>query len=158
MTIWTFDGLKWKRADAQRQNTFQKMKVRDDGLSWASMSFFFRQNGITYAGPRFNIKTTSYQYRKSHCGDKTILRPSYLHNGISYTGKTTSLYWIKAQMTLGNTGNFSVNICEAHREGRIKHRSQRTQICSRCCQSFKQHNSRLTKYTNLKIPTLLVIR
>ena len=47
-------------------------------------------------GPRFNIKMTSYQYRKSHCGDKTILRPSYLHNGISYTGKTTSLYWIGA--------------------------------------------------------------
>ena len=39
---------------------------------------------------------SSYQYRKSHCGDKTILRPSYLHNGISYTGKTTSLYWIGA--------------------------------------------------------------
>ena len=36
----------------------------------------------------------SYQYRKSHCGDKTILRPSYLHNGISYTGKMASLYWI----------------------------------------------------------------
>ena len=36
------------------------------------------------------------QYRKSHCGDKMILRPSYLHNGISYTGKT-SLYWIGAQ-------------------------------------------------------------
>ena len=47
-------------------------------------------------GPRFNIKMTSYQYRKSHCGDKTILRPSYLHNGISYTGKMTSLYWIGA--------------------------------------------------------------
>ena len=47
-------------------------------------------------GPWFNIKMTSYQYRKSHCGDKTILRPSYLHNGISYTGKTTSLYWIRA--------------------------------------------------------------
>ena len=46
------------------------------------------------AGPWFNIKKSSYQYRKSHCGDKTILRPSYLHNGISYTGKTTSLYWI----------------------------------------------------------------
>ena len=30
---------------------------------------------------------TSFQYRKSHCGDKTNLRPSYLHNGISYTGK-----------------------------------------------------------------------
>ena len=47
-------------------------------------------------GPWFNIKMTSYQYRKSHCGDKTILRPSYLHNGISYTGKMPSLYWIRA--------------------------------------------------------------
>ena len=46
------------------------------------------------SGPWFNIKMTSYQYRKSHCGDKTILRPSYLHNGFSYAGKTTSLYWI----------------------------------------------------------------
>ena len=33
---------------------------------------------------------------KTHCGDKGILRLSYLHNGISYTGKTTSLYWIWA--------------------------------------------------------------
>ena len=38
------------------------------------------------SGPRFNIKMPSYQHRKSHCGDKTIWRPSYLHNGISYTG------------------------------------------------------------------------
>ena len=53
------------------------------------------------AGTRFNIKMISYQYRKSHCGDKTILRPSYLHNGISYTGKTTSLYWIRAQICIG---------------------------------------------------------
>ena len=50
------------------------------------------------AGPRFNIKMSSYQYRKSHCGDKTILRPSYLHNGISYTGKT-SLYWFSPQVS-----------------------------------------------------------
>ena len=42
---------------------------------------------------------SSYQYRKSHCGDKTILRPSYLHNGISYTDKMISLYWIRAQVT-----------------------------------------------------------
>ena len=41
------------------------------------------------SGPRINIKMTLYQYRKSHCGDKTISRPSYLHNGISYTGKRT---------------------------------------------------------------------
>ena len=43
---------------------------------------------------------SSYQYRKSHCGDKTILRPSYLHNGISYTGKMIFLYWIRAQVLL----------------------------------------------------------
>ena len=43
----------------------------------------------------------SYQYRKSHCGDKTILRPSYLHNRISYTGKMTSLYWIRLQVSWG---------------------------------------------------------
>ena len=35
----------------------------------------------------------SYQYRKSHSGDKTIKRSFYLHHGISYTGKTASLYW-----------------------------------------------------------------
>ena len=40
---------------------------------------------------------SSYQYRKSHCGDKTILRPSYLHNGNSYTGEMSSLHWIRAQ-------------------------------------------------------------
>ena len=36
------------------------------------------------AGPWFNIKMSSYQYRKSHYGDKTVFWPSYLHNGISY--------------------------------------------------------------------------
>ena len=50
-----------------------------------------------YPGPRFNLKMSSYQYRKSHCGDKTVVRSSYLHNGISYTGKMSSLYWIGAQ-------------------------------------------------------------
>ena len=51
---------------------------------------------IQISGPRFNIKMISYQHRKPYCGDKTILRPSYLHNGISYTGKMTSFYWIRA--------------------------------------------------------------
>ena len=49
-----------------------------------------------WPGGWINIKMSSYQCRKSHCGDKTILRPSYLHNGISYTDKMTSLYWIRA--------------------------------------------------------------
>ena len=51
-------------------------------------------------GPWFNINMSSYKYRKSHCGDKTILRPSYLHNWISYTGKTISLYRIGAQVPM----------------------------------------------------------
>ena len=64
----------------------------------------------------FNIKMPSYQNRKSHCGDKTILRPSYLHNEISYTGKTTSLYWIRARalwvlkVTLGPGGWFNIKM------------------------------------------------
>ena len=55
-----------------------------------------QRNGLVTTGPRFNIKMTSYRYRKSHCGDKTVVRSSYLHNGISYTGKMISLYWIRA--------------------------------------------------------------
>ena len=51
-------------------------------------------------GPWFNIKMSSYQYRKSHCGDKTVVRSSYLHDGISYTGKMTSFYWISHQIAI----------------------------------------------------------
>ena len=73
-------------------------------------------NGLTPltarpSGPRFNIKITSYQYRKSLCGDKTILRPSYLHNGISYTGKTTSLYWIGVQLFIND---FTRSTCQSN--------------------------------------------
>ena len=46
--------------------------------------------------PRFKINISSYQHKKSHCGDKSVVRSSYLHNGISYTGKMSSLYWIGA--------------------------------------------------------------
>ena len=82
-------------------------------VSWACFFLFLSKVLLTYwqnswlntkvyvfdtgrSGPWFNMKVSSFQYRKSHCGDKTILRLSYLHNGISYTGKTTSLYWIRA--------------------------------------------------------------
>ena len=47
-------------------------------------------------GGWFNIKIQSYQYRKSYCGDKTVIRLFYLHNVIAYTGKMTYSYWIKA--------------------------------------------------------------
>ena len=53
-----------------------------------------RRWGQWSPGPWFNIKMSSYQYRKSHCGDKTVVSSSYLHNGISYTGKMSSLYGI----------------------------------------------------------------
>ena len=59
-----------------------------------------------------------YQYRKSHCGDKTILRPSYLNNGISYTNKTTSLYralatscaflWMSDHLTMMTSSNGNI--------------------------------------------------
>ena len=52
-------------------------------------------NTFPISGPWFNIKMSSYQYRKPRCGDKMILWPSYLHNGVSYTGKMTSLYWVR---------------------------------------------------------------
>ena len=63
------------------------VKSTSSYASWSAM------NQGASPGPRFNIKMSSYQYRKSHCGDKTVVRSSYLHNGIPYTGKMTSLYW-----------------------------------------------------------------
>ena len=32
----------------------------------------------------------------------TTLRPFYLHNGISYTGKVSPLYWIRAHVFPGH--------------------------------------------------------
>ena len=75
----------------------RKMLPFDDVLHRSLSNRRTSQVVCKAAGGQINIKMTSYQYRKSHCGDKTILRPSYLHNGISYTGKTTSLYWDGAQ-------------------------------------------------------------
>ena len=54
----------------------------------AKFKYFFK----TSPGCWFNIKMVSYQYRKSHCRGKTVIRSTYLHHGISYTGKMTSLY------------------------------------------------------------------
>ena len=61
-------------------------------------------------GPWFNIKMSSYQYRKSHCGDKTVVRSSYLHNGISYTDKMSSLYWIGPLDPTSLINRFALNI------------------------------------------------
>ena len=69
----------------------QISRHRDFMRSYDKTSYRILKRG---PGPRFNKKMTSYQYRKSHSGDKTVVRSSYLHNGISHTGKMSSLYWI----------------------------------------------------------------
>ena len=55
--------------------------------------------GKSEPAPWFDINVPPYQYRKSCCEDKMVVRSSYLHNGISFTGKTTLLYWIRALIT-----------------------------------------------------------
>ena len=87
-------------------------------------------------GPWFNIKMSSYQYRKSHCGDKTVVRSSYLHNGISYAGKMTSLYWIRAlDLICVDAGLIKTNSVQAilyiHRS--IKHDQSHGNCCFLCC-------------------------
>ena len=81
----------------EMENIEQAIGSASSRLRWNAGSI----SGLAFsrareAGPWFNIKMPSYQYRKSHCGDKTVVRPSYLHNMISNTGKN-SLYWIGAQ-------------------------------------------------------------
>ena len=61
-------------------------------LYWQDSIFILKW----HPGGWISIKMSPYQYRKFHCGDKTILRLFYLHNGIFYTDKITSLYWIRA--------------------------------------------------------------
>ena len=51
----------------------------------------WNRNRIPY-GP--DSITPSCRHRKSHCGDNTVLRLSYLYNGTLYTSKMVSLYRI----------------------------------------------------------------
>ena len=83
----------WQVFLRMRARTSPRASVNTSSLFMCEHSVWARSAG---PGPRFNIKMTSYQYRKSHWGDKTVVRSSYLHNGISYTGKMSSLYWIGA--------------------------------------------------------------
>ena len=64
---------------------------------WVNNAVHFKIEQCVDKYLRFYIKMPSYQYRKSHCGDKTVVRSSYRHNRISYTGKTASLFWIRPQ-------------------------------------------------------------
>ena len=66
------------------------MSLKYDLYSTLELSCCLHYHQIS--GSLFNIKMLSYQCRKSHCRDKTVIRLSYLHNEISYTGKMPSLY------------------------------------------------------------------
>ena len=106
----------------------QSGPVHDDESSWESSLHLLSSCAIklpntgnstalrcSNAGTWFNIKMRSYQYRKSYCGNKMVLRSCYLHNRIYYTGKTsfyleleplvsmTSLWWRKADLHTNNT-------------------------------------------------------
>ena len=93
---------------------------------------------IQEPGPRFNIKMSSYQYRKSHCGDKTVVRSSYLYNGSSYTGKTTSLYWIRAQGIRGNDVALLFYIILVSASERLTHWGL-NKMLTFCRQKFQTH-------------------
>ena len=61
-------------------------------------------------GVKFNLKVLFYQYKKSHYGNKTIYRPSYLRNVIPYTGKTVSWYWIGGLIAMYFQQKHALNI------------------------------------------------
>ena len=83
-------------SDYAQPITGQVTEVTCQVIGWAQHELTLTKTQKTGpAGPWFNIKMLFYLYRKSLCEDKTILRPSDLHNGISYIGKMTSLYWIR---------------------------------------------------------------
>ena len=85
-----------------------------------SSYFFMSKINISCPGPWFNIKMSSCQYRNSHCGDKTVVRSSYLRNGISYTGKMSSLYWIRTQVSFYNRSGLILGLLPANERHHYK--------------------------------------
>ena len=83
--------------DSQQQYGWKGVKPQQMDTWWVMVRIIIPLK-VNY-GPQLIIKMSSFPYWKSHCGDKTIARSSYLHNGISYTGKMSSLYLIRAMVT-----------------------------------------------------------
>ena len=95
---------------------------------WMLPILYCEYHACRCPGGWFNIKMTSYQYRKSNCGDKTVVRSSYLLNGISYTGKMTSLYWIRALATLGARALAGMAFIPKTKIFRLQHQQSINQI------------------------------
>ena len=110
--VWTYLKLWWYTKHMSMPDILQSYFSGTGVMTWLpsaseiTLKEIWAKLSSRKPGPRFNIKVTSYQYKKSHCGDKTILRPSYLHNLISYTDKIKSLYWIRAQNETKQSVNY----------------------------------------------------
>ena len=79
------------------QNLFLSSCLSAPILLWAWYNTVYVYSQTT--GGWFDIKMPSCQYRNSLCAD-TDIRPSYLHDGISYTGKITCFFLNGHQSTL----------------------------------------------------------
>ena len=68
--------------DKDPGNKFQNTTVfiPQDGFEnviWKQQPVYVSLHVIKITGPWFNIKMSSYQYRKSHCGDKMVIRSQW---------------------------------------------------------------------------------
>ena len=102
----------------QRQESFETLHHVHNSLQirlfiinllsvWSQRKFASHVQIPLWSGGWVNIKMPSYQYKKSDCGDKAILRPPYLHSGIPITDKMVSLHGIGHQICLFVPGRHS---------------------------------------------------
>ena len=95
-STWQWEKLPLSLSETLLRNTTRQAQLETSHTATVYVCLFMSTSIVLpISWPRFNIKMISYHHRNSHCGDKTILGPSYIHNGIPYTSKT-SLYWIGA--------------------------------------------------------------
>ena len=104
-------GTYIKNANCPKLTNHEHMKhAHIKCLCSCVIMYFTRYHIFGSRGPWFNINLSSCQNRKSHCGDNTVKRSSYLHNGISYnTSKVASLYWTNPWWRHSNT---LMSLCE----------------------------------------------
>ena len=109
---WVLELLRWPQCWFHKIEISAMYSYIPLGLKLKCRYVYFIQFADTMfmnqdSGPWFNIKMLYYKYRKSHCGDKTVVRLSYLHNGISYTGtEMSSVHWIRAKAVQNFQGKF----------------------------------------------------
>ena len=76
-------GCGWKIGNNGNHKTCLHMRSHGLEMKWeAHLCKEWSSTQLTqlWPGAWFDIKMPSYQYRKSHCGDKTVVRSSYVCN------------------------------------------------------------------------------